>query len=74
MLSDYRFKTYQAIQQRKKTLETIKEDLFNSLKEIDDEDKLRLEEMVASTKNVNEVIRMIKQYEEISKIKKYKDN
>lgn len=55
-----------------KTLKTIKEEFLNSLKESEDVDERSLNEMATSIKNPNGVMRIIKQYEEILKIKNLK--
>lgn len=55
-----------------KTLKTIKEEFLNSLKESEDVDERSLNEMATSIKNPNGVMRIIKQYEEILKIKNIK--
>ena len=55
-----------------KTLKTIKEEFLNSLKESEDVDERSLNEMATSIKNPNGVMRVIKQYEEILKIKNIK--
>lgn len=55
-----------------KTLKTIKEEFLNSLKESEDVDERSLNEMATSIKNRNGVMRIIKQYEEILKIKNIK--
>ena len=56
-------------QAKKKTLEAIKAELLNSLKEIKDEDEPWLNEIAPKTKDFNEAIRTIKCYEEILKKK-----
>lgn len=66
-------KTFPRIQKKKKkTLETIKEELINFLKYIDDEDEHQLEEMVGHIKNAEEADGNFRSYEEILKTKNVK--
>ena len=59
---NYRFKTYRAIKQKKKTFKMIKEELLDSLKESEDEDEITLGKIVTSMKDSNKAIRVIKRY------------
>ena len=53
----------------KESVETIKEELLNSLEEIDDEDKRELEELVGHIKSVEEAAGVVRRYEKILKTK-----
>ena len=68
-------KTFPRIQKKKKkTLETIKEELINFLKYIDDEDEHQLEEMVGHIKNAEKAAEEVRRYEEILKTKMSKSS
>lgn len=68
-------KTFPRIQQKKKkTLETIKEELINFLKYIDDEDEHQLEEIVGHIKNAEKAAGEVRRYEEKLKTKMSKSS
>lgn len=63
--------TQGVIKQRRKRWK-IKEELLNSLKESEDEDEPRLNEIASNTTDPNETIRIIKYYKKILKTKNIK--
>ena len=68
-------KTFPRIQKKKKkTLETIKEELINFLKYIDDDDEHQLEEIVGHIKNAEKAAGEVRRYEEKLKTKMSKSS